>query len=30
VEGVQPITKEALFAMPHNIDHMLVFRRGVR
>lgn len=26
-EGVKLITREALFAMPHNIDHMLVFRR---
>ena len=26
--GIQPITAEQLFAGPHNIDHMLVFRRG--
>ncbi|WP_447762569.1 FkbM family methyltransferase [Sphingopyxis panaciterrae] len=26
-EGVRPIEKDELFAMPHNIDHMLVFRR---
>jgi FkbM family methyltransferase len=25
--GIQPITAEQLFAGPHNIDHMLVFRR---
>ncbi len=30
LQGIQPITKEALFAMPHNIDHMLVFRRMLR
>jgi FkbM family methyltransferase len=30
LQGIQPITKDALFAMPHNIDHMLVFRRLVR
>jgi len=27
LEGVRPIDKDELFAMPHNIDHMLVFRR---
>lgn len=26
--GIQPVTAEQLFAWPHNIDHMLVFRRG--
>jgi FkbM family methyltransferase len=26
--GIQPITREALFAQPHNIDHMMVFRRS--
>ncbi len=25
--GIQPITAEQLFAGPHHIDHMLVFRR---
>jgi FkbM family methyltransferase len=25
--GIQPITAEQLFAGPHNIDHMMVFRR---
>ncbi|MGQ2931005.1 MAG: FkbM family methyltransferase, partial [Sphingopyxis sp.] len=27
VAGVRPIAKDEIFAMPHNIDHMLVFRR---
>ena len=26
-KGIQPITREALFAGPHNVDHVLVFRR---
>lgn len=26
--GIQPITAAQLFAGPHNVDHMLVFRRG--
>jgi FkbM family methyltransferase len=28
--GIQPINADALFAMPHNIDHMLVLRRVMR
>lgn len=27
VGGVRPVAKDEIFAMPHNIDHMLVFRR---
>lgn len=27
VAGIQPITIDAIFAQPHNIDHMLCFRR---
>jgi FkbM family methyltransferase len=26
-DGIRPIGRDDLFAMPHNIDHMLVFRR---
>jgi FkbM family methyltransferase len=29
-EGVRPITPDELFAGPHNVDHMLVFRREAR
>jgi hypothetical protein len=27
VAGIRPITVDEIFAMPHNVDHMLCFRR---